>query len=87
MRKLALGIAAAATVLTAAPAMAQMYGGPGVSVRVGPGYDGPRYDRYDRWDRPRHRGYYAARGDCRVTVVRRHRPDGSVVVRRIRDCD
>ena len=84
MHKLALGIATAATIVTAAPAMAQVYGfGPGdggVSVRLG--------DRYDRWERPRHRDYYAMRGsDCRVTVVRRHRPDGSVVVRRIRDCD
>ena len=88
MRKLALGIAAAATIVTVAPATAQVYGfrsgDGGVSVRVGPGFD----RHYDRWDRPRHRDFYAMRGDdCRVTVVRRHRPDGSVVVRRIRECD
>jgi hypothetical protein len=87
MRTLALGtfaIATAATLVTAAPATAQVYfGSPDVSVRFG-----DRHDRSDRWDRPRHRGYYAMRGgDCRMTVVRRHRPDGSVMVRRIRECD
>jgi hypothetical protein len=87
MRKLALGLVAAATVLTAAPAMAQHfgYGDRDFSVRIGPGAD--RGDRWDRWDRPRHHGYYARGGDCRFITERRRRPDGSVVVRRIRDCD
>jgi hypothetical protein len=86
MRTFALAIATAATVLTVAPATAQVYGpgDPDVSVRVGPGYD-----RYERWDRPRYRDrdYYAMRrGDCRMTEVRRQRPDGSWVVRRVREC-
>jgi hypothetical protein len=85
MRKLAIGMAAAAAVVVAAPAFAQVYfGGPDVSVRVGPPHPPPP----PHWGGPRHREFYAMRGeDCRVTVVRRHRPDGSVVVRRIRACD
>lgn len=83
MRKLALGIAAAATVVGAAPAMAQVYfGDRDVSVRVGPPGGG-----YDRWERPRYREYYARDRDCRFITERRRRPDGSVVVRRIRECD
>ena len=56
MRKLALGIAAAATLLAAAaPAMAQVgfYAGPGgVSVGIGPPYYGPPYGYYDYYGGP-----------------------------------
>ena len=49
MRKLAIGIIAAGTLVAAAPAMAQVYlEGPGVGVRVGPE---PYYRDHDRWDR------------------------------------
>src|SRR5262245_35514789 len=45
MRKLAIGIIAAGTLIAAAPAMAQVYlEGPGVGVRVGPE---PHYRDYD----------------------------------------
>src|SRR5262245_61654303 len=64
MRKLAIGIIAAGTLIAAAPAMAQVYlEGPGVGVRVG--------DRWDRghhygWDRGHHRGWRSyAYGNCR----------------------
>jgi hypothetical protein len=78
MRKLAFGIAAATTVVTAAPAIAQVVVREEV-VRVAPGYD--------RWDRPRHREYFARGRDCRFITERRVRPNGTVVVRRIRECD
>jgi hypothetical protein len=88
MRKLVLGLAAAACVLTVAPALAQFdvrAGGDGVSVRVG---------ERDHW-RGRHwnddrvvvrrPGVFAS--DCRLVTVRRQLPDGSVVVRKSRRCD
>ena len=56
MKKIAIGVLAAATILTAAPAMAQVgfYAGPGgVDVQVGP----PRPYYYD-YGYPRDRGYY-----------------------------
>ena len=66
MRKLALGIATAATVFTAAPALAQVgfYVGPGgPSVEVGPPYrhyDGPYWRHHYRgnfgWNDERYYG-------------------------------
>ncbi len=83
MRKLVLGITAAATVLTAAPAFAQIegrvgVGDLGVGVRVGPGYDGYRHEGYRAygWDRGRR-----VRDDCRRITVRERLSDGSVIVR------
>ena len=47
MKKIALGVIAAASILTAVPAMAQVgfYAGPG-GVRVGVGVPGPYYGPY-----------------------------------------
>lgn len=58
MKKLALGIATAAVLLSAAPAMAQIgfYAGPG-GVGVGVGVPRPYYD-YDRCYGYSCRGYY-----------------------------
>jgi hypothetical protein len=94
MRKLVLGLAAAATVLTVAPALAQFdvrAGGDGVSVRVG---ERDHWRDRDHW-RGRHwnndrvvirrPGVFAS--DCRLVTVRRQLPDGSVVVRKSRRCD
>jgi hypothetical protein len=64
MKKIAIGVLAAATILTAAPAMAQVgfYAGPGgVDVQVGP--PGPYYNGY-----PRERGYYDYYGGPGVAV-------------------
>jgi hypothetical protein len=57
MRKIAIGLVAAAAVLTAAPAMAQIgvYAGPG-GVGVGVGAPGPYYRC--GYDYPCNRGYY-----------------------------
>ena len=89
MRKLVLGVAAAATVLSVAPALAQFdvrAGDSGVSVRVG---------ERDHW-RGRHwnddrrvvvRPGVFATDDCRTITVRKRLPDGSVVVRKSRRCD
>ena len=90
MRKLVLGLAAAATVLTVAPALAQFDvrgGDRGVSVRVGERdhWRGRHWDD-DRRVVIRRQGVYAS-GDCRTVTVRRHMPDGSVVVRKTRRCD
>jgi hypothetical protein len=60
MKKLALGLVAAATLLTAAPAMAQVgfYAGPGgIGIGVGPPYYGSSY--YDYYRGP---GVYVAPG-------------------------
>ncbi len=87
MRKLAIGIITAGTLVAAMPAMAQVYlEGPGVGVRVG--------DRWDRghhygWDRGYHRGWnsYAYRDrDCRTVTIRERMPDGRVVVRTRERC-
>ncbi len=85
MRKLAIGLVAAGTLLAAAPAMAQVViEGPGVGLRVGPE---PHYRDYDR------RGYrdgyhsYAWRDrECRTITVRERMPDGRVVVRTRERC-
>src|SRR5258705_8158643 len=51
MRKLAIGLVAAGTLITAAPAMAQVVlEGPGVGVRVGPEPYYRDYRDHDRWD-------------------------------------
>jgi hypothetical protein len=78
MRMLLISIAAAATLVSAAPAVAQFgfrAGDDGVSVRLG-------RDR-DDWGYRRH--WY--RDDCREVTVRRRAPDGSIVTRHIRRCD
>jgi hypothetical protein len=97
MKTFVIGMAAAAALLSAAPAFAQDFrvragdGGISVGVDSDRGYDRPRRgDRdvriYDRgYDRPSTRIY--ARGDCRDVTVRRRLPDGSVVVRHRRECD
>jgi hypothetical protein len=69
MRTLVIGLFAAATLLTAAPALAQVEFGPG-GVRIGPRY----HDGDARFYRERHYGY---REDCRRVTI--ERPDGSVV--------
>ena len=83
MRKLAIGIIAAGTLVATAPAMAQVsIEGPGVGVRVGP----DRYDRdYDRSDRRSYRSYARDRG-CRTVTVRERTPDGRVIVRTRERC-
>ena len=84
MIKLAIVIIAAGTLITAAPAMAQVYfNGPGVDVRVG--------DRWDRgnhygWDRGHRRGWHSYARDCRTVTVREHLPNGRVVVRTRERC-
>ena len=89
MRKLVLGIAAAATVLTVAPALAQFDvrgGDRGVSVRIGERDNWRGHDRgvVIRQDR----GVYARGGDdCRTIIVRKRLPDGSMAVRKTRRCD
>jgi len=87
MRKLAIGLVAAGTLITAAPAMAQVVlEGPGVGIRVGPE---PYYRDYDRWDRGSYRSYdsYAWRDrDCRTVTVRERMPDGRIVVRTRERC-
>jgi hypothetical protein len=82
MKKLCFALAAAATLVVAAttggiaPADAQVTiraGERGVGVRVGPS---------------RHEGYRAYnRADCRTVIVRKERPDGTVIVRKTRVCD
>jgi hypothetical protein len=77
MRKLAIGIIAAGTLITAAPAMAQVYlNGPGVDVRVGDRDRGHHYG----WDRGHHRGWNSYARDCRTVTVR-DRINGRIVVR------
>ena len=87
MRKLAIGIIAAGTLIAAAPAMAQIViEGPGVGLRVGPE---PYYRDHDRWDRGHFDGYnsYAWRDrECRTVTVRERMPDGRIVVRTRERC-
>lgn len=86
MRKLAIGIVAAGTLMTAVPAMAQVViEGPGVGVRVGPE---PHYrDHWDhRWDRGAYDSYAWRDRDCRSVTVRERLPDGRVVVRTRERC-
>jgi hypothetical protein len=90
MKKLLICMAAAATVATAAPAMAQVgfyADGPGVDVRIG--RDRGDHWRGDGWHRGRdyghHYGWYRQRG-CREVTVRERLPDGTMVVRRRERC-
>jgi hypothetical protein len=89
MRKLVLGVAAAAAVLSAAPAFAQVdvrAGERGLSVGIGE-RDGWRDRRWDDRDVVIRRGVYARGDDCREITVRRRLPDGSMMVRRTQRCD
>ena len=88
MRKLAIGILAAAGVALSVPASAQgvwIGAGPvGVGVGVGPGYYGGYYDGYDYG--PRYRSYayddgYSYRRHCRVV-----RENINGYVRKVRRC-
>jgi hypothetical protein len=84
MRKILLASLAAAAVLAAAPASAQVYFGAdpgGAGVQVGPfGFGvGPRY-----WDRG-YRDYDYAYG-CPVVRERVVTPRGNVVIRTHREC-
>ena len=88
MRKLAIGILAAAGVALSVPASAQgvwIGAGPvGVGVGVGPGYYGGYHDGYDYG--PRYRSYayddgYTYRRHCRVV-----RENINGYVRKIRRC-
>ena len=85
MRKLAIGIIAAGTLMAAAPAMAQVViEGPGVGLRVGPE---PYYRDYDRRDRRHYYDSYAWRDrECRTVTVRERMPDGRIVVRTRERC-
>ena len=87
MKKLSFALAAAAALVVAAttggiaPADAQVTiraGDRGVGVRVGP-------SRYDGYQGDGYRAY--GRGDCRMVIVRKERPNGTVVVRKTRVCD
>jgi hypothetical protein len=90
MKKLLIGIAAAATLITATPALAQ------VGVDIGPGGFsvgvGPRHDR-DDWRWRHRRGFrsdvYGAYGgaDCREVTIKKRLPDGSLRIRRFNRCD
>src|SRR3954453_9027874 len=96
MKKLMVGLVAAAGIALAAPALAQgvYFGagpdGVGVGVGAGSGYyhdDYARRYRSDDYDRPRYRGYRSydrtyAYGGCRPVII--ERGDGSV--RRVRRC-
>jgi hypothetical protein len=83
MRKLAIGIIAAGTLMAAAPAMAQVViEGPGVGLRVGPE---PYYRDYDRRDRTYHSYAWRDR-ECRTVTVRERMPDGRIVVRTRERC-
>lgn len=80
MKKLLIGMTAAATLLTAAPALAQIgfrAGDDGFSVRVGPSHPGWRDYGYDRG---RHYGW------CPRVTVRERLPNGTVIIRRERRC-
>ena len=73
MKTLAIDLLAAATLLTAAPALALEIGVGPDGIRVGPRYR-DHEERYFR-DRP----YYRNSADCRRVTI--EMPDGSVVTR------
>ena len=86
MRKLAIGIVTAGTLMAAAPAaMSQVaIEGPGVGIHVGPQ---PYYRDHHRWDRRDAYHSYAWRErGCRRVTVRERLPDGRVVVRTRERC-
>ena len=78
MRSLILGLAGAAALAVATPAVAQVHvDGPGVRVHVNDG------NHHNRW----HRGYRArAQSNCRQVTTRTVRPNGAVVVKRVTRC-
>ena len=97
MRKIVLGLAATSFMLSAIPSFAQ------VGVDVGPGGVGVEVGRDRDYRRDRDRDYRREgyeerrvyregegrrfREGCRTVIVRDRRPDGDVVIRRIRRCD
>jgi hypothetical protein len=88
MRKLAFAAAAAAALVVAVPASAQVYLGAdpgGAGVQVGPfGFGvGPRYGYRDYG--PEYYAYGSA--DCRVVRERIHTPSGQIVIKSRRVCD
>jgi hypothetical protein len=87
MRKLAFAAAAAAALVVAVPASAQVYLGAdpgGAGVQVGPfGFGvGPRYGYRDYG--PEYYAYGSA--DCRVVRERIHTPSGQIVIKSRRVC-
>jgi hypothetical protein len=87
MRKLAFAAAAAAALVVAVPASAQVYLGAdpgGAGVQVGPfGFGvGPRYGYRDYG--PEYYAYGSA--DCRVVKERIHTPSGQIVIKTRRVC-
>jgi hypothetical protein len=87
MRKLAFAAAAAAALVVAVPASAQVYLGAdpgGAGVQVGPfGFGvGPRYGYRDYG--PEYYAYGSA--DCRVVRERIHTPSGQIVIQTRRVC-
>jgi hypothetical protein len=87
MRKLAFAAAAAAALVVAVPASAQVYLGAdpgGAGVQVGPfGFGvGPRYGYRDYG--PEYYAYGSA--DCRVVRERIHTPSGQIVIKSRRMC-
>jgi hypothetical protein len=94
MRKLAFAAAAAAALVVAVPASAQVYLGAdpgGAGVQVGPfGFGvGPRYGYRDYG--PEYYAYGSADcrvvTDCRVVRERIHTPSGQIVIKSRRVCD
>jgi hypothetical protein len=86
MRKLLFAAAAAAALVAAVPASAQVYMGadPGdAGVQVGPfGFGvGPRYDYWRDRD-----AYYAYGAECPLVRERVVTPSGRVIIRTQRDC-
>ena len=77
---LVIAIATVASVVMANAQVSIRAGDNGVGVRLG--------DTHRHHYRPHHHGYYAyGRADCRTVTVRKHRPNGTVVVTRTRVCD
>jgi hypothetical protein len=80
MKKIVLALAALGTLAASTTVFAQ-----GIDVRIGGDRDRAVVrDRGFRDEGFRHREWRGA--DCRTTVIRDRRPDGSVVVRKIRRC-
>jgi hypothetical protein len=79
MKKIVLALAALGT-LAATPVFAQ-----GLDIRVGGDHDRAVFRDHDR-DRGFREERFGRHSDCRMTVIRDRRPDGSVVVRKIRRC-
>jgi hypothetical protein len=90
MKKIVLALAALGTLAASTPVFAQ-----GIDVRIGGDRDravirdgdrdrGFREERRFHEEGFRHREWRGS--DCRMTVIRDRRPDGSVVVRKIRRC-